>query len=141
MVVRLCARISGSMGRKLSPPGMKRPVNTALPMLAEMPHRNVAAPLYAHPRTGCFLLSKKLVQSFRIESHHHIVADDDSRRGTAAIFINEVLNSGGILTDVAVLECYASRREVRRGDLARRSARLREDDDLFSHFLAGPLLF
>jgi hypothetical protein len=110
-------------------------------MLAEMPHNNAAAPMYAYPRTGCFLFSKKLVQSLRIESHHHIVADDNSGRGAAAIFINEVLNSGGIPADVAVLKCYASRREVGLGDLARRSTRLREDDDLFSHFLPAQLLF
>jgi hypothetical protein len=60
-------------------------------MLAEMPHRSVAAPMYRYPRTGCFLFGKKLVQTLRIEAHHYFFPDNDSGRGTAAIFINEVL--------------------------------------------------
>ena len=42
MVVRLCARIRGSIARSACPPGIKRPVNIARPKDAEMPQKNVA---------------------------------------------------------------------------------------------------
>jgi hypothetical protein len=140
IVVLLCARIRGSIGRKLSWFGMKRLVKTALPIVAETPHRNVAAAMYAYPYAGTFLITKELVQSLRIESDHHLFPDDDSGCGTAAVFIDEILNRFRVLTDVTLLERYASRREVGRGDMAWRSAGLCKDDDLLRHCGARLLL-
>ncbi len=43
MVLRLWARIRGSMARRTWPPPESLPVNMARPMVAENPQKNVAA--------------------------------------------------------------------------------------------------
>jgi len=43
IVLRLCARISGSMGRSTCAPPENRPVNIARPIAADSPQQNVAA--------------------------------------------------------------------------------------------------
>jgi hypothetical protein len=42
-VVRVCDKISGSIGRKASPLGSNRPVKAARPKVAATPQRKVAA--------------------------------------------------------------------------------------------------
>jgi len=74
MVVRLWARIKGWIGGS-APPGNSRPVNAALPRVAEIPQQSVAAAIKMYPRTGCFLLGKELVESFGVKSDHHLFAD------------------------------------------------------------------
>jgi len=82
---------------------------------------------------GCDLFAKELVQTFRVKTDHHFITDDDGGRGTAAIFINQVLNRDRIASDVALFELCTSRREVGRGSLARRSTGLGEYHDLLIH--------
>jgi len=41
-VVRVCERMSGSMGRHAAEPNGSLPVKTARPRAAEIPHRNAA---------------------------------------------------------------------------------------------------
>src|SRR5581483_6069117 len=77
--VLLCARINGSIDPMAIPCGFHRPVNTALPRLAEMPHRKVALAMQRYPRSGCFLVGKYLVQAFRIETDNDFVVNH--RRG------------------------------------------------------------
>src|ERR1700691_1272425 len=52
-VVRVCDRISGSIGRRTSLPNGNFPVNTARPRAAETPHKNAADPIKKYPRSGC----------------------------------------------------------------------------------------
>ncbi len=51
-VVRVCERISGSMGRRRLPES-SLPVKTARPSAAETPHRNAAEAMKKYPRRGC----------------------------------------------------------------------------------------
>jgi hypothetical protein len=44
--VLLWARMRGSMAPRVSPPGRRRPVNTALPRLAEIPQKKVAVAMH-----------------------------------------------------------------------------------------------
>lgn len=71
-----------------------------------------------------------MVEPVRIESDHYFLAHHNRRRRTAAIFINQVLNRGGIAVDITFLVSKPSLREVGRSNVARRSAGLGEDDNL-----------
>lgn len=50
MVVRLWARISGSIGRIFPAPSFRTPVNTARPNAAEIPQNSVASAMNMYPR-------------------------------------------------------------------------------------------
>ena len=50
--MRVCERISGSMGWRMLPES-SLPVNTARPSAAETPHRNAAEAMKKYPRKGC----------------------------------------------------------------------------------------
>ena len=50
--VRVCDRMSGSMGCSASPLNDSLPVKTARPSAAETPHRNAADPIKKYPRRG-----------------------------------------------------------------------------------------
>ena len=111
-MVLLCARISGSIGRRSIPIDAKRPVKTALPRLAEMPHKKVALAIDRYPRTGCFLLVKYLVQSLRVEAHDYLIVNHQRGCGTTAIFINQIADGHGVKLDVSLLVLDSSSREV-----------------------------
>jgi RecA/RadA recombinase len=68
--------------------------------------------MYRYPRKGCALVDKKLVQSFRIETHNHFVINDGGGSGTAAIFINQVAHRHGMGFDVALFVFDTPSREV-----------------------------
>ena len=91
---------------------MRRPVNTARPIVAEMPQRKVAVAMYRYPRSGCALVDNKLVQTFRIEAYDHLIIDDGCRRGTAAIFINQVADCHWMCFYVALFVFDSPSREV-----------------------------
>jgi len=52
-VVRVCERISGSIGCWASQASASFPVKTARPIEADTPHRNVANAMNRYPRRGC----------------------------------------------------------------------------------------
>jgi hypothetical protein len=53
--VRVCERMSGSMGCADSPLSANFPVKTARPSAAETPQRNAADAMKKQPRRGCDL--------------------------------------------------------------------------------------
>jgi hypothetical protein len=87
IVVRLCERISGSIGGSALPDESNRPVKAALPSVAAIPHMNVAAAMYAYPRIGCGLFVKDFVEPFRIEPDHDFIPDYERRGRMAVVFL------------------------------------------------------
>ena len=133
-VVRLCARMRGSIGGHACALGKRRPVNTARPRLAEIPQKNVAPAMYKYPRSGC-LAGKHLVEALGIESHHHLVSHHHGRRRAALVLVHQLLHRLRITAYILVFELDTSLREVGRYNVAGRSAGLREYNDLLLHLL------
>src|SRR5512143_376510 len=125
-VVRVWARMRGSMG--LTEPPNSFPLKTSLPRVAAMPQQNAAPAMARYPRSGCRSAGKGLVDLFRIEPDQYLVADDDGGRGAALVGLHQLTHRREVAAHVSVFELDPSLREVGFGRIARRSARLAEDD-------------
>src|SRR4051794_6439306 len=132
IVVRVCARISGSMGDKARPEPNRRPVKAARPRVAEIPQHSAAEAMKRYPRTGC-LFGHELFESVGVKSDHHFFADHQSGRRAALIFVNEILDGLWISADITFLVGDPFLRKVALGPVARWSARLCEQDYGLSH--------
>ena len=137
IVVRLCARISGSVGGSASPEPNKRPVNAARPSAAEIAQHSAAAAMNMYPRTACLWLVENLVESLWVKSDHHLFANNQCWCGAAIVFVEKVLDSLRIAADITVFERNSSLREVGLRPRAGWSARLRKENDGFYHLVIG----
>jgi hypothetical protein len=70
-----------------------------------------------------------LLETLAVEADHHFIVNDDRRSGAALVLTDEIANCARVALDVVLFECDSSLREVRRGGVAGRSARLGKDDD------------
>ncbi len=86
MVVRLWARMSGSIDPKAWPEANNFPVNAARPSVAEIPQHNAAEAMNKYPRTGCLL--EELFELFGVKSDHHFVADHQRGCRAALVFVH-----------------------------------------------------
>ncbi len=76
---------------------------------------------------------QEFVEALRIEAHHDVVSDHKSRRGAAVVRADKLKDKFFLGGDVALFEFDTSILEVGLGCPARRSARLRKNDDLLRH--------
>jgi len=79
------------------------------------------------------LLGEQLVQAFGVKADHDFLADHERRRGAAVVCADQLKDVSLAGGDVALFELDTSILEVSLNRPARRSARLREDDDLLRH--------
>jgi hypothetical protein len=78
-------------------------------------------------------VAKKLVETFGVESNHHLIINDESGSGTAAIFVNQIVDGLLVAADVAFFECDTPIQEVGLNEAARRSTRLGKEDYFLVH--------
>ena len=78
-------------------------------------------------------MAKELIETFGVESYHHLISDDDGRRGTAAILVDQVLHRFLVAANIAIFVRDSSLREVGPGRVARRSTGLGKEDNLRVH--------
>lgn len=79
------------------------------------------------------LLGEQLVEAFGVETDHDFLADDERRCGAAVVGPDQLKDVSLAGRDVALFKLDTSILEVSLDRTARRSARLREDDDLLRH--------
>ncbi len=77
---------------------------------------------------GWQLCCEQLLDALRVEPQDHVAADHDGRRHVALVLRNQLFDGVRVAGDVAVLKIGSSRREEGLEQLARRSARIGEDD-------------
>jgi hypothetical protein len=92
--------------------------------VAATPQRNVAPAMYKYPRTGCALLAEDCVEPLRIEPNHYFLADHQSRRGMAAVFLRQVFDRVQIRRDVPRHERHPALRQKQLHDVAGRTIRV-----------------
>ena len=76
---------------------------------------------------------KKVVETFGVESNHHLIINDEGRSGTATIFVNQIVDGLLVAADVAFFKCDTPIQEVGLDEAARRSTRLGKEDYLLVH--------
>jgi hypothetical protein len=80
--------------------------------VAETPHKKVAVAMYRYPRSGCGLVDKELVQTFRIKPNYHFIIDNGGGGGTAVVFVYQVTHRHRVSLDVTFFVLDAPSREV-----------------------------
>jgi hypothetical protein len=79
------------------------------------------------------LQGEQLVESFGVKADHDFLADHQRRRGAAVVGADQLKDVSLAGRYVALFELDTSILEVSLNRPARRSARLRENDDLLRH--------
>lgn len=125
IVVRLWARMRGSIGGNAWPEPNRRPVKAARPRVAEIPQHNAADAMNRYPRNGC-LLGEELFESVGIKSDHHFFADHQGWCRAALVGVDKILDGLRILANITFFEHNPFLRKVAFGPCARWSARLGE---------------
>jgi hypothetical protein len=82
------------------------------------------------PSSKLNLLAHQFVQLLGIEPDHHLVTDHQRGSRPALVRMNQLMHRLRITRYVAVFKLDTSRREIGLRRAARRSTRLRKDDDL-----------
>ena len=136
IVVRLWASISGLIGGSACPELNRRPVNAARPRVAEIPQQSAAEAMKRYPRMGC-LFGDELFNSVGVKSDHHFFANHQCRCRAALIFVNQIFDCLGILTDIPFLKFNPFLRKVAFGPMTRRSTRLCKQNYCLCHILVG----
>ncbi len=86
--MRVCERISGSIGRSAAEPNGSLPVKTARPRAAETPQRNAAEAMKKYPRRGCGRVCLEFAISIRRNRFDDQAADmKRSRRELLTVYI------------------------------------------------------
>ena len=85
------------------------------------------------------LLSKYLFEPSWVESDHHLVANDNGRGRAALVFSYQLAHGTLVSAYVANFKIDSSRREEGRGSLARRSSRLRENNNALGGHISARL--
>jgi hypothetical protein len=85
------------------------------------------------PSSKVELIAHQFVQLLGIEADHHLIANNQRRCRAALVLANQIIHRLRIAGYITIFKLDTSRREVGLCRAARRSTRLREDDDLFRH--------